>query len=150
MDRFLNQATHNEEFHSCLCENFTEKFYDWRITSLFYTAIHYLKALALKKGIDIGQTHHEIELNDNPDRNNCKMRIKKGAWSDYKSLLQEYVQTIKKTVTYNLISEDGPAHDKTFKTEALIDGDSLGIGIGNSKKEAEQNAAKDAYSKMQQ
>ena len=69
---------------------------------------------------------------------------------DYKSLLQEYVQTIKKTVTYNLISEDGPAHDKTFKTEALIDGDSLGIGIGNSKKEAEQNAAKDAYSKMQQ
>lgn len=53
MDRFLNQATHNEEFHSCLCENFTEKFYDWRITSLFYTAIHYLKALALKRVIDI-------------------------------------------------------------------------------------------------
>ena len=68
---------------------------------------------------------------------------------DYKSLLQEYVQTIKKNVTYNLLSEDGPAHDKTFKTEVLIDGESLGIGVGNSKKEAEQNAAKDAYSKMQ-
>lgn len=68
---------------------------------------------------------------------------------DYKSLLQEYVQTIKKTVTYNLISEDGPAHDRTFETEVLIDGESLGVGVGNSKKEAEQNAAKVAYSKMQ-
>ncbi len=67
---------------------------------------------------------------------------------DYKSLLQEYVQTIKKTVTYNLISEEGPAHDKTFKTEVLVDGESCGVGVGNSKKEAEQNAAKDAYLKM--
>lgn len=61
MDRFLNQATHNEEFHSCLCENFTEKFYDWRITSLFYTAIHYLKALALKKVLTLGK--HTMKLN---------------------------------------------------------------------------------------
>jgi len=67
---------------------------------------------------------------------------------DYKSLLQEYVQTIKKTVTYNLISEDGPAHDRTFQTEVLIDGESYGVGTGNSKKESEQNAAKDAYIKM--
>lgn len=79
MDRFLNQALHNEEFHKCICENFSDKFYDWKIATLFYTAIHYLKALALKKGIDIGQTHHEIELNVNPDRNNSSMRITKNA-----------------------------------------------------------------------
>ena len=87
MDRFLKQAIHNEEFHKCICDNSSDKFYDWKITSLFYTAIHYLKALALKRGINIGQTHHEIEQNVNPDRQRPAMRITKGAWSDYKNLL---------------------------------------------------------------
>ncbi|MFY8186568.1 MAG: HEPN domain-containing protein [Flavobacterium sp.] len=87
MDRFLKQALHNEEFHKCICDNSSDKFYDWKITSLFYTAIHYLKALALKRGINIGQTHHEIEQNVNPDRQRPAMRITKGAWSEYKNLL---------------------------------------------------------------
>ena len=66
---------------------------------------------------------------------------------DYKSLLQESVQTVKKSVEYNLIDESGPAHAKTFKVEVIIDGLVYGVGIGNSKKEAEQNAAKEAYMK---
>ena len=66
---------------------------------------------------------------------------------DYKSLLQESVQTVKKSVTYNLIEESGPAHHKEFKVEVIIDGLVYGIGVGNSKKEAEQNAAKEAYMK---
>ncbi len=66
---------------------------------------------------------------------------------DYKSLLQEDVQTVKKSVTYNLISESGPAHKKEFKVEVVIDGLVYGVGIGGSKKEAEQNAAKEAYMK---
>lgn len=66
---------------------------------------------------------------------------------DYKSLLQESVQTVKKSVTYNLIEESGPAHHKEFKVEVIIDGLVYGIGIGNSKKEAEQDAAKKAYMK---
>ncbi|UKI58284.1 MAG: putative dsRNA-binding protein [Clostridium sp.] len=67
---------------------------------------------------------------------------------DYKSLLQESVQTVKKSVTYNLIEESGPAHNKQFKVEVIIDDlVLLGVGIGNSKKEAEQNAAKEAYQK---
>jgi len=87
MEKYLSQASHNEDFHKCICENFSDKFYDWKITTLFYIAIHYLKALATKKGIDIGQTHHEIEHNVNPDKHNAKMRIRKGAWREYKSLL---------------------------------------------------------------
>lgn len=66
---------------------------------------------------------------------------------DYKSLLQESVQTVKKSVTYKLIDESGPAHHKEFKVEVIIDGLVYGVGIGNSKKEAEQNAAKEAYQK---
>lgn len=66
---------------------------------------------------------------------------------DYKTLLQESVQTVKQSVKYNLISEIGPAHHKVFKVEVIIDGLVYGVGEGFSKKEAEQNAAKVAYNK---
>ncbi len=67
--------------------------------------------------------------------------------TDYKSALQEDVQTSKKSVEYVLISESGPAHDKTFVVEARVDNIVYGKGIGKSKKEAEQAAAKDAFKK---
>lgn len=66
---------------------------------------------------------------------------------DYKSLLQELVQTDKKSLEYVLVSDEGPAHDKTFTFEVKIDNIVYGRGIGKSKKEAEQNAALDAYKK---
>lgn len=66
---------------------------------------------------------------------------------DYKSLLQELTQTDKNTLEYIIIDEKGPAHDKTFTIEVKIDNIVYGKGFGKSKKEAEQNAAKDAYKK---
>ena len=67
---------------------------------------------------------------------------------DYKSTLQELVQTGKKSVVYELISESGPPHNKTFVARALVDGIVLGEGTGSSKKNAEQMAAKEALSKQ--
>lgn len=66
---------------------------------------------------------------------------------DYKSTLQEYVQSFKNTISYELISEEGPAHDKTYTVKVLMDGVTLGVGVGKTKKEAEQNAAKEALEK---
>ena len=66
---------------------------------------------------------------------------------DYKSTLQEMVQTDKQSLEYQLLSEEGPAHDRTFKVQVVIDGIIYGTGIGKSKKEAEQNAAHDAIEK---
>lgn len=66
---------------------------------------------------------------------------------DYKSALQEMVQTNKKSLEYVLIGESGPAHDKKFEVEVKIDGMIYGVGAGKSKKEAEQNAALDAIHK---
>ena len=68
-------------------------------------------------------------------------------YSDYKSHLQEMVQTEKKSLEYVLVDESGPAHDKRFKVSVLVDGIIFGTGVGKSKKEAEQNAAKDAIKK---
>ena len=56
-------------------------------------------------------------------------------------MLQEYVQTDKKSLEYVLVKESGEAHDKTFEVIVKID------DIGKSKKEAEQHAAFDAYKK---
>lgn len=64
--------------------------------------------------------------------------------SDYKSYLQELVQTDKKSLSYNVVKETGPSHNKTFEVEVEVDGIVYAHGIGKSKKEAEQNAAKNA------
>lgn len=67
---------------------------------------------------------------------------------DNKSYLQEMVQMEKKTLEYIVVSEEGPAHNKTFTVDVIVDGIKFGTGVGKSKKEAEQNAARDAISKI--
>lgn len=66
---------------------------------------------------------------------------------DYKSTLQEMVQTEKKSVEYVLVKEGGPAHKKYFIVNAIVDNMVYGSGKGGSKKEAEQQAAKEAIKK---
>ena len=68
--------------------------------------------------------------------------------TDYKSALQESIQTDKKTLEYVLVSESGPSHDKTYCVEVRVDDMIFGKGIGKSKKEAEQMAAKDAFKRL--
>lgn len=69
-------------------------------------------------------------------------------FNDYKSRLQEFVQTDKKSLEYVLVSEKGPSHDKEFEVNVVVENIIYGKGIGKTKKEAEQNAAKDALNKM--
>lgn len=69
-------------------------------------------------------------------------------FEDYKSVLQEAVQTDKKTVYYDVVKEIGPPHDRTFVINVKIDQIIYGQGTGTSKKEAEQMAAKNALEKL--
>ena len=69
-------------------------------------------------------------------------------FSDYKSALQEYVQADQKSLEYALVKDEGPSHNKTFGEVVKIDGIVLGQGEASSKKEAEQEAAKDALQKL--
>ena len=68
--------------------------------------------------------------------------------NDYKSKLQEKVNAINKRLIYEVIKETGPDHDKKFEVRALIDDKVYGIGVGRSKKEAEQDAARQALGKL--
>lgn len=70
-------------------------------------------------------------------------------FNDYKSILQEVVQTDKKSLEYEIVNETGPAHNKEFSAVVKIDDIIYGRGTAKSKKEAEQLAAKDALKKAQ-
>lgn len=99
-----------------------------------------LGAIYLDQGFDVAKTYvTKIVM--------PYIESKHTFFGDYKSLLQELVQTDKKSLEYNLINESGPAHDKRFMVEVKIDNIVYGVGVGKSKKEAEQNAAYDAYQK---
>lgn len=71
-------------------------------------------------------------------------------FNDYKSALQEYVQAEQDTISYDLVSEEGPSHDKEFTMAVKIDDIVYGTGVGSSKKDAEQEAAKVALEKVAQ
>ncbi len=69
-------------------------------------------------------------------------------FSDYKSSLQELVQTDQRSLHYELMEEKGPSHQKVFTMAVKIDNIVYGIGTAGSKKEAEQEAAKSALEKL--
>ena len=60
---------------------------------------------------------------------------------DYKSVLQERLARRAEVVVYATISEEGPAHDRSFIAVAEVGGEELGRGEGKTKKAAEQEAA---------
>lgn len=100
-------------------------------------------ALFLDKGIDVVKDFiykYVIPIIENKEID---------FFDDYKSVLQELVQTDKRSLEYVVINEEGPAHNKTFTVEVKIDDVIYGRGVAHSKKEAEQNAAKDALKKCQ-
>jgi len=68
---------------------------------------------------------------------------------DYKTILQEIIQqNPEERISYQVTEEEGEAHHKTFNAEVLLNGQSIGSGSGQSKKEAEQAAAKEAIGLM--
>ena len=69
--------------------------------------------------------------------------------ADYKTALQELVQQKKgQTLSYALVAESGPDHDKHFTVEVSLNGKVVGHGDGRSKKKAEQEAAKTAIENL--
>lgn len=72
----------------------------------------------------------------------------KNDFIDYKSKIQELVQSDKRSLSYRIINETGLSHNKIFFSNVYMDNILMGEGQGKSKKEAEQNAAKQALSKL--
>ncbi|KQL54662.1 ribonuclease III [Heyndrickxia shackletonii] len=79
-------------------------------------------------------------------------KVNEGAFShvmDFKSQLQEFVQKDSSGVLeYTVLDERGPAHNREFVSRVSLNNMELGIGVGRSKKEAEQHAAQIALSTL--
>ncbi len=80
----------------------------------------------------------------------CNIEDMIKADNNYKSSLIEWSQKEHREVTFNLISEEKQNSDYLFTSEVLIDGDSYGTGIGFSKKESQQHAAKEAMERIKE
>lgn len=79
----------------------------------------------------------------------CDVPVKQLHNVDYKTALQELVQRKKNQVlTYTLVGESGPDHDKQFVVEVSLNGNVVGQGSGRSKKKAEQDAARTAMERL--
>ena len=79
----------------------------------------------------------------------CNVPVSKLKNEDFKTALQELVQQKKNQIlSYALVEESGPDHDKQFRVEVSLNGKVLGIGNGRSKKRAEQDAARVALEKL--
>ncbi len=91
-------------------------------------------AIYLDSGMEAARQHiHKFILQDLED---------KQLFVDSKSTLQEVIQgKLKKTFSYQLLSESGPEHDKIFTVEVRMEEECLGTGTGRTKKAAEQQAA---------
>ena len=74
--------------------------------------------------------------------------VARGAGLDGKTALQELVAALNRGVPEYVVSEDGPDHDKNFTAVAMVEGVNVGEGVGKSKREAEQIAARIAYESL--
>lgn len=71
--------------------------------------------------------------------------IKEGRREDYKSHLQQFVQKSPGDILeYVMVGEEGPAHDKCFYFEVRLNNNTIGHGKGSTKREAEQQSAREA------
>ena len=87
-----------------------------------------LGAIYLDQGIEICKKFFDKEIVP------CIENAEIDFFDDYKSALQEVVQTDKKSLEYRLVKETGPAHNKIFTVEVIIDGITYGMGRAHSKK----------------
>ena len=80
-----------------------------------------------------------------------QMEAAREASRDHKTLLQELVQRRSgQVLSYHLIGESGPDHNKSFTMEVRLNGEAIGTGSGRSKKEAEQMAARAGMERLEQ
>jgi ribonuclease-3 len=103
-----------------------------------------IAAMYMDGGLECAKNFVISELSES-----IEQAVKGPGIADYKTQLQEHVQKdAGSTIKYEVVSEEGPAHNKIFTVEVSINERVTGKGQGKSKKQAEQQAAKAALSSV--
>ena len=102
-----------------------------------------IAAIYLDGGFDQAKDFILSNLRDTIAKN-----IDGNIFRDYKTILQEIIQCNNGKISYKLVGESGPDHNKEFEMQVKCGQETIGIGKGKNKKEAEKEAARDALVKM--
>ena len=103
-----------------------------------------IAAVYLDKGIEVANDFILRNFKDVIDK-----AINEEIILDFKTRLQEVLQKNGEVnIVYNLVKHEGPPHRRKFFTDLLINNEIMGQGVGFSKKESEQNAAKAALQRL--
>ncbi len=91
MKEHLGRAADIKKFFDSLCEAFPNQFEEWKVTAVFYSALHLIEALASNRNIYLGKTHEERwrSINPRPGNTDRKMQMPNQICKDYRAL-QEY------------------------------------------------------------
>lgn len=101
-------------------------------------------AIYLDSGdIDVAEKFILVKLADLFNGNS-----KHALFEDYKTKLNEFSSRNDVNIEYKLIKQSGPPHDPSFEIEVEVNGFSCGCGVGKSKRDAEQLAAKEAIERL--
>jgi ribonuclease III len=104
-----------------------------------------IAALYLDGGLEAAEAFLKKELKDAIDEGSAQTLVR-----DYKSALQERLQALGRPLPeYRVSGEAGPDHRKTFSVEVVVNGEVLGTATGRAKKEAEQEAARLALTRLE-
>ena len=102
-----------------------------------------IAAIYLDGGFDQAKDFILSNLRDTIAKN-----IDGNIFRDYKTILQEIIQGNNGKISYKLVGESGPDHNKEFEMQVKCGQETIGLGKGKNKKEAEKEAARDALVKM--
>lgn len=86
MQKHLDQAKHNEEFLGVIDTHSPANYFDWKITVVFYSALHHIRALEKHSKKNIGGTHKSILKNINPDEPGAIMPVDSACFGCYDDL----------------------------------------------------------------
>jgi ribonuclease-3 len=104
-----------------------------------------IAALYLDGGLEAAEAFLKKELKDAIDEGSAQTLVR-----DHKSALQERLQALGRPLPeYRVSGETGPDHRKTFSVEVVVNGEVLGTATGRAKKEAEQEAARLALTRLE-
>jgi ribonuclease III len=100
-------------------------------------------AVYLDRGLDVA-----TELIERLFRPRMQAYVRGEGDRDYKTILQELASQALRSIPEYRLEERGPDHEKEFTATVHLGGESMGTGIGRSKKEAEQRAAQEAFARI--
>lgn len=88
VQKHYKQAVHNYRFFCEVHSKLPEAFYDWKITVLFYTAIHLLRALLAERDVQLDDSHHALRnaINPKSSRTTSVSPVKKHCYNSYLTL----------------------------------------------------------------